>query len=89
MPVSQVNIELTVVIGKEGLPMIQELEITPATVILVLIIIALAVLAIRRMTRRGLCDCHDDKCEGGCACGSVDKMVANMERAMQDASKNE
>lgn len=44
------------------------LEITPATVVLGLVIVALAVLAVRRLFKKGLCDCHGDKDhEGGCS----------------------
>ena len=44
----------------------QELGLNLPTVIILVVIAALAVLAIRRMTRRGLCDCGDH-CEGGCS----------------------
>ena len=37
----------------------QELGLNLPTVIILVVIAALAVLAIRRMTRRGLCDCGD------------------------------
>lgn len=64
------------------------LDISPATIILVLVIAALAALAVRRLMKRGTCDCHDhggDSTKGGCAgcagCGAVDTMVADMERA--------
>ena len=47
----------------------QELSLNFPTVVILLVILALAVLAIRRMTRRGLCDCgdHCGDGEGGCA----------------------
>ena len=54
----------------------QELTLNAPTVVLLIIILALAALAIRRMTRRGLCDCgdHCGEGKGGCAgcssCGS-------------------
>lgn len=41
----------------------QELTITPSTVILLLVILALAALAVRRLFKRGMCDCGDH-CEG-------------------------
>ncbi len=51
---------------------------TPSTIVLLLIIAALAVLAIRRLTRRGLCDCHGDgktkgssSCAGCAGCGGM------------------
>lgn len=46
----------------------QDLALNAPTVVILLVIAALAVLAVRRMTRRGLCDCGDH-CgdEGGCA----------------------
>lgn len=48
------------------------LEISPATVIIGLVIAVLAVLAVRRLVRRGTCDCHDHgggPAKGGCAAG--------------------
>lgn len=42
-----------------------EMAFTPSTVLLLAVIAALAALAVRRLTHRGLCDCHDK--EGGCA----------------------
>lgn len=47
----------------------QELSLNFPTVVILLVILTLAVLAIRRMTRRGLCDCgdHCGDGEGGCA----------------------
>ncbi|RDB62003.1 hypothetical protein C1878_09300 [Gordonibacter sp. 28C] len=70
------------------------LDMNPATVVIGMIVAALAVLAVRRLMRRGTCDCHDhcgDKpAGGGCAgcsgCGAVDVMVADMERAAKQAS---
>ena len=49
----------------------QELSLNFPTVVILLVILALAVLAIRRMTRRGLCDCGDhcgDGEGGGAGC---------------------
>ena len=40
-----------------------EMAFTPSTVLLLAVIAALAALAVRRLTHRGLCDCHDK--EGG------------------------
>lgn len=48
----------------------QELTMTPATVIILILIAAWAVWAVRRLFFRGLCDCHGDgkkKGEGGCS----------------------
>lgn len=44
--------------------MLQEIAITPATVVVVALVAAWAAWAVRRLARRGLCDCSD-KC-GGC-----------------------
>lgn len=72
------------------------MEITPATVILGLIVAALAFLAIRRLVRNGTCDCHKDDAHsgscasgcGGCAgCSTVDKMVADMQQGSKPAGK--
>lgn len=73
--------------------MLLSLDMTPATVVVGLVVAALAVLAVRRLMKRGICDCHDhcgDKpAGGGCAgcsgCGAVDAMVADMERAAKRA----
>lgn len=68
-------------------------DITPATVIIGLVVVALAVLAVRRLVKRGTCDCHDhgggdggaSPCAGGCAgchdCGAAERMAAEVERA--------
>lgn len=65
------------------------LEFTPSTVVVSLVVLALAFLAVRRMMRNGVCDCHKgDNAHGGCAggcggcsgCGSVDRMVADMQK---------
>lgn len=50
-----------------------ELEFTPSTAIILAVIAVLAFLAVRRLVRKGMCDCHDDKgCSGcsGCAKGA-------------------
>ena len=44
----------------------RELVLNPVTVLLLLAIVACAVLAVRRMLRRGLCDCNDH-CDTGCS----------------------
>lgn len=63
----------------------QDLGLNVSTVILLIIILALAVLAIRRMTRRGLCDCGGDcdggSCHGCSSCSAVDDMVKSMDEA--------
>lgn len=60
----------------------QPLELNVSTVVVLVVIASLVVLALRRMLRRGLCDC-DDRCgDGGCSkCGAADKMVKDMEKA--------
>lgn len=47
----------------------QEISLNFPTIVILVVIAALAVLSIRRMTRRGLCDCgdHCGDGEGGCA----------------------
>ena len=68
--------------------MIQDFSITPATVAVIVVIAALAFLAIRRLVRRGMCDCgdHCDGCskkKGSAACiscSAADEMVARMEK---------
>lgn len=63
-------------------------DITPATIVIGLLFIMLAIFAIRRLVRRGTCDCRDhcgDASEGCPGCGSVDKMISDMERATKDA----
>ena len=68
--------------------MLQEFAFTPATLIAVLVIVALSFLAIRRLLKRGMCDCgdHCDGCskkKGGNACkmcSAANDMVARMEK---------
>ena len=44
------------------------LEFTPSTVVVALIVLALVFLAVRRLVRNGMCDCHKgDDAHGGCA----------------------
>ena len=46
------------------------LEFTPSTVVVALIVLALVFLAVRRLVRNGMCDCHKgDDAHGGCAGG--------------------
>lgn len=59
-----------------------EMQISPATIVIGLVIIGLAILAVRRLVKKGTCDCKE--CAGGEACSgcnSVDKMIADMEKA--------
>lgn len=70
----------------------QEMTITPSTLALLSIILALAALAVRRLVKRGACDCHDhcDGCHGasgGCGCGAADAMVRAMEAAAKDGAR--
>lgn len=60
-------------------------DISPATVILGLVLIGLVVLAVRRIRRKGSCDCNEANCshEACSSCGAVDKMVADMNEAAQ------
>ena len=62
----------------------QELLLNFPPVVFLVVIAALAVLAIRRMTYRGLCDCGDH-CESGChgceGCSAAESMAAAMEEA--------
>ena len=65
----------------------QELVITPSTIVFLGIILVLAALAVHRLVKRGACDCNDHcggSCHGsnsGCSCSAVDDMVKNMEAA--------
>lgn len=65
----------------------QEISLNFPTVIILVVIAALAVFAVRRMTRRGLCDCGDH-CEGGCSgcegCAAAESMAAAMGEAAKD-----
>lgn len=72
--------------------MLQEIAITPATVVLMLLIAAWVVWAVRRVLGRGMCDCHDHCGDGGCCgkrggcggCGAVGEMVKNMEATAKE-----
>lgn len=58
----------------------QDLTFTPSTAIILLVVAALVVLAVRRMVRKGLCDCHGDGgCSGcsGCSHGAASKASAD------------
>lgn len=74
----------------------QEIVMGPATLLVLLAIVAGAVLAARRLARRGLCDCgdHCDRCDEGChgcrgcsggapSCPAAESLAA---RAQQEAS---
>lgn len=57
------------------------LETTPATIIVGLLVIALIALAIRRVRKKGICDCGDCADQNGCShCSVADKMVADIEK---------
>lgn len=68
---------------------------TPSTIVVALVIAVLAVLAVRRIAMRGLCDCHDhcgdsdsprsgcESCQGCSGCGAVECMVADMDKALR------
>lgn len=79
--------------------MLQELTITPSTAIVLVVILLCAILAVLRLFRRGLCDCHDG-CEGcsgkkkklhgksECShCGAAESMVSNMEVLLKPSDK--
>lgn len=63
------------------------LEITPATLVVGLAVAVLALLAVRRLVRRGTCD-SGGHCggvaEGGCSgcsgCAAADRMLADMKK---------
>lgn len=66
---------------------------TPSTVVVALIIAALAALAVHRIATRGLCDCHDHcgggasgSGSGGCAgcagCKAASRMMADIDCAL-------
>ena len=48
-----------------------------STVILSAIILACVVLAVRRLVRKGMCDCHDGACEGCSKKGVAGKASRN------------
>lgn len=62
-------------------------ELTPATVILGLVVLALVVVVVRRLMRRGTCDCagrSDQASQGGCAgcsgCSKVDQIASDLKK---------
>lgn len=72
--------------------MLQEFAVTPATIIIIALILAGMVLAVRRIVKRGLCDCGDgcDECLGcshrigSCSCKecpAASDMVKNVDKA--------
>lgn len=66
-----------------------EMQISPATIIIAAVILALVVLAVRRLFRKGTCDCKEcshSESTGGCqGCSAVDKMLADMDRAAKNS----
>ncbi len=69
--------------------MIFGLEFTPSTVVVLAIVVAWAVWAVRRLWRNGMCDSHADSprgCSGGCGgcagCGAAVRMAADMQKAV-------
>lgn len=66
--------------------MIVPLELTPSTAIVGLLVVAAMAWAVRRIVRRGLCDCKDHCGSASCTrCHAVDRMVKEMEKAAKDA----
>lgn len=60
--------------------MIIPLEITPATIVVGLLVVAAIVWAVRRIVGRGLCD-SEKHCGSSCGhCSAVNRMVENMEK---------
>ena len=60
-----------------------------STTVLSLLIAVLAALAVHRIWKRGLCDCHDhcgDSPSGGChgctGCNAAEHMVADMRKSL-------
>lgn len=78
--------------------MLEELTLTPSTIIIIALIVICVFFAIRRLVRKGLCDCHDG-CDGcskakkkgesaACShCNAADAMVANMEKSLNKSDK--
>lgn len=63
----------------------QDLQLTPATIILLVIIAACVVWAVRRLIKKGMCDCSDhcDGCgsEKGCSsCKAAEDMAKKLEQ---------
>lgn len=64
-----------------------DLAINVPTAIILLVVAAFVFLAIRRLVKRGMCDCKEGCGDsGGCAhCGAVDKMLADMEQSAKQS----
>lgn len=76
----------------------QDVVLTPGTVVVAALLVAWAVWAVRRIAGRGLCDCGDHCGDGGCSgscsgcasscgCAVADKMVADAGRALDKSGK--
>lgn len=75
-----------------------EITMTPSSWILLAIIAACTTLAIRRLIKRGMCDCGDHRDDGGicahckkhCAsskdCSAISDMLARMDKAADNIS---
>ncbi len=79
--------------------MLQELTITPSTIVIVALVLVGAFFAVRRIVRRGLCDCGDgcDSCDAcshkkgsrSCkTCAAADEMVKNIDKAVGDSTES-
>ena len=79
--------------------MLQEITMSPATLLVIAAIIAWIVWAVRRLIGKGLCDCHD-ACDG-CSkrmtskrqecphCDAVESMILNMEASLEASDKQQ
>ncbi len=69
--------------------MLLGMEFNLSTVVVLLLIVAWAIWAVRRLWRNGMCDCHSDDprggcsggCSGCCGCSAAANMVADMNAA--------
>lgn len=65
----------------------QELQMSPATVVILLMVLAAVIWAMRRLCRKGMCDCSDhcDGCgskkESCSGCRAAENMTDNMVRS--------